>query len=140
MFCFTIWLLLEVRGARLFQYKCTKCEHLLKRIKSHVGELTADKAWSFHTSEKAIAKNLSIPWSQKRMQSRTPITWSMPLPRHFKFNINRASYQNPGFTGCGDVVRNDGGDFIVVFTKPLGTSHNYAEFYSLEVGVLIKTK
>ena len=66
------------------------------------------------------------------------IRWEKPPVGWMKLNTNGSACGKPSVAGCGGVIRNDRGHWIVGFTRRIGATNSFvAELWSLREGLLL---
>lgn len=65
------------------------------------------------------------------------IRWEKPEQGWAKLNSDGASSGNPGPAGCGSLIRNEKGEWIVGFARKIGVTNNFiAELWGLRDGLI----
>ena len=66
------------------------------------------------------------------------IRWEKPSQGWWKLNINGSYCGNTGLAGCGGVVRDDAGRWVIAFSRSIGRTNSFAtELWSLREGLLL---
>ena len=66
------------------------------------------------------------------------IRWEKPIQGWWKLNTDGSYCGNTGLAGCGGVVRDDAGRWIIGFSKCIGMTSNFAiEMWGLREGLLL---
>ncbi|OMO52223.1 hypothetical protein CCACVL1_29304 [Corchorus capsularis] len=68
------------------------------------------------------------------------LSWTPPPPDFIKLNVDGSCLGNPGFAGCGGVLRTPSGCLVAVFYVYLGiTSNDIAEMQGIKYGLQLAT-
>ena len=66
------------------------------------------------------------------------VRWEKPQEGWVKLNTDEASKGNPGLAGCGGVVRNEDGRWIMGFARRIGVTTSFvAELWGLREGLFL---
>lgn len=82
----------------------------------------------------ALGAQVNLPVSKVII----PITWRKPLEGWEKLNTNGLALGNPGKAGGGDLIRDHNGDWIIGFSRSLGSTNNFiVELWALRDGLTL---
>ncbi|XP_016178430.1 uncharacterized protein LOC107620837 [Arachis ipaensis] len=89
-----------------------------------------------YACEVGKAINKQVPRHDSRVRRETIIKW-YPAPEGWiKVNTDGAAKNNPGKAGCGGLIRNSDGSWVMDFTRNLGVCSAYmAELWGLYLGL-----
>ncbi|GLT58567.1 hypothetical protein SLA2020_314490 [Shorea laevis] len=122
IFCFAIWILWNQRNQFLY------CHQNVDVQRAH--NLIIERATEFWAS-------ISTPAIRSK-QGPKLISWEPPPPFWYKVNTDGSAVGNPGNAGCGGILRDYQGRWVVGFLRNIGhTTALAAELWAIKDGLSI---
>ncbi|GLT45320.1 hypothetical protein SLA2020_191580 [Shorea laevis] len=120
IFCFTLWTLWNRRNHFLYQQQAMDTSKIYNLIIERVTEF-----WSVN-NKASIA----------HLHRTTFFSWDPPPSSWFKLNTDGSTIGNPGYAGCGGLIRDSQGQWVVGFMRNIGhTTSLAAELWAIRDGL-----